>query len=78
MKFTVNLWWDDTEPDEVPMWIAESDDILGLVLENESLDKLIDACKDVIPSLLVGNKQVPSNKLERVTVSFLVKVPVCG
>ena len=72
MEFTVKVWWDDAEEDEIPMWIAESDDILGLTLENESLDKLISACKDVIPDLLIGNKQAAPHKIETAKVKFLL------
>ena len=72
MEFTVKIWWGDAEEDEIPMWIAESDDILGLTLENESLDKLVSTCKDVIPDLLIGNKQAASHKIETAKVKFLL------
>ena len=35
--YNIQLTWDD----EAKVWIATSDDIPGLILENESADKLI-------------------------------------
>lgn len=37
MEYTVNLMWGS----EAAVWVATSDDIIGLVLESGSLDVLI-------------------------------------
>ena len=47
-EYTILLTWDD----EASVWIAESDDIPGLILESNSFDMLIDRVKTAIPDLL--------------------------
>ncbi|MCL2529250.1 MAG: DUF1902 domain-containing protein [Coriobacteriia bacterium] len=50
-EYTVNLNWDN----EAGVWIATSDDVLGLVLESGSLDALIERSRFAIPELLSLN-----------------------
>jgi len=47
-EYTIMLTWDD----ESAVWIAESDDIPGLILESPSFDTLIERVKIAIPDLL--------------------------
>jgi len=47
-EYTIFLTWDD----EASVWIAESDDIPGLILESDSFDLLIERVKIAIPDLL--------------------------
>jgi len=47
-EYTILLTWDD----EASVWIAESDDIPGLILESDSFDVLIERVKIAIPDLL--------------------------
>jgi predicted RNase H-like HicB family nuclease len=63
-EYTVLLTWDN----EARVWIAESDDIPGLILESESLDALIERVKDASPELLELNGRVHNN------VSLLFKM----
>lgn len=44
-----------TYDDEASVWIAESDDVPGLVLESGSLDALIERVKMAVPELLELN-----------------------
>ena len=50
-KFAVQFQWDEN----ASVWIATSKDIPGLVLESESLDRLIDHVRIAIPELLMLN-----------------------
>ena len=53
MNYTVNLLWDS----EADVWVATSDDIIGLVLESGSLDVLIERVCRIAPELLELNHQ---------------------
>jgi predicted RNase H-like HicB family nuclease len=48
MVYTILLNWDN----EARVWIAESDDIPGLILESPSVDTLIEHVQDAVPELL--------------------------
>jgi hypothetical protein len=50
-EYTINLSWDD----EAAVWIANSRDIPGLVLESGSLDALIERVRFAVPELLALN-----------------------
>ncbi len=54
MEYKVNLIRDD----EASVWIAVSDDIPGLVLESDSLDKLVYRVRLAAPELLELNCNV--------------------
>ncbi|MCL2199710.1 MAG: DUF1902 domain-containing protein [Defluviitaleaceae bacterium] len=45
----IKIIWDDG------MWIAESEDELGIVLESESFDKLVERVNLAIPEMLELN-----------------------
>lgn len=55
-ELLVSLTWDP----EVCVWIAESDDVPGLVLESGSFDALIERVRFAIPELLELNGAAPS------------------
>ena len=52
MEYNVNFTWDD----EAQVWIAQSDDIPGLVLEGGSLDALIERVRFAAPELIDLNE----------------------
>ena len=52
MDYTVNLSWDN----EADVWVAQSDDIPGLILESGSFDALIERVRFAIPELIELNK----------------------
>ena len=56
MEYTANLRWDP----EAAIWIATSDDIIGLVLESGSVDALIERVRYAVPELLELNHQQPA------------------
>ena len=52
-EYDVDLTWDD----EASVWIAESQDIPGLILESGSFDALVERVKMAIPDLLELDKK---------------------
>lgn len=56
MNYTVFFTWDE----EANVWVATSPDVIGLVLESESLDELMQRVKDATPELLKLNSQEPA------------------
>lgn len=59
MEYKVNCTWDSEEGG----WIAQSDDIPGLVLEGGSLDTLIERVRFAAPELIALNKVPAANSL---------------
>jgi predicted RNase H-like HicB family nuclease len=59
MEYRVNFTWDD----EANVWIAQSDDIPGLVLEGGSLDALFERVRFAAPELIELNKTPALNSL---------------
>ena len=53
MVYTAHLQWD---PDAA-VWVATSDDIVGLVMESGSVDALIERVRNAVPELLLLNHQ---------------------
>ena len=56
MELLIKLKWDP----EARVWIAESDDVPGLVLESGSFDALIERVRFAVPELLELNGAVPA------------------
>jgi len=66
-EYSIILTWDD----EASVWIAESKDIPGLILEDGSFDTLVERVKIAVPDLLEDNmhSQAKLNfKAERLAV----------
>ena len=57
MEYKVNFSWDE----EARVWIAQSDDIPGLVLESGSLDALMERVRYAAPELIELNKSPAVN-----------------
>ena len=56
MEYSVKLQWDP----EAAVWVATSEDIIGLVLECGSLDALVERVRYAVPELLELNHQQPA------------------
>lgn len=56
-EILIRVTWDP----EVRVWVAESDDVPGLVLESGSFDALIERVRFAVPELLELNGMVPEN-----------------
>ena len=82
MKPVIDFTWD---PD-AEVWIATSESVPGLVLEDESLDKLIERAKIAITeilwyNLIVNDKSAEKCRSENDFMSptgFLVNTPTGG
>jgi len=55
-EYYIILTWDD----EASVWIAESDDIPGLILESPSFDNLIERVKIAVPDLIKNDGKTQS------------------
>ena len=55
-ELLIKLTWDP----EARVWIAESDDVPGLVLESGSFDALIERVRFTVPELLELNGTAPA------------------
>ena len=51
-RISVNAFWDD----EAGMWVAESDDVPGLVAEAATVEELSIKLESLIPELLTLNR----------------------
>ncbi len=56
MEIVINLTWDA----DACVWIAESDDVPGLVMESGSFDALIERLRFAVPELLALNSPAKS------------------
>lgn len=54
MELSVKFTWDP----EARVWIAESDDVPGLVLESGSFDALVERVRFTVPELLELNGRI--------------------
>jgi predicted RNase H-like HicB family nuclease len=52
LEYTIIFFWDD----EASVWIAESKDLPGLILESDSFDNLVERVKKAVPDLLEFNR----------------------
>jgi len=52
LEYTIIFFWDD----EASVWIAESDDLPGLILESDSFDTLVEKVKNAVQELLELNE----------------------
>ncbi|MEF8982614.1 DUF1902 domain-containing protein [Thiohalorhabdus sp.] len=54
--FHVQTFWDP----EAEVWVATSDDIIGLATEAEDMNRLRERLRSIIPELLRENGQIPA------------------
>ena len=65
----VRAFWDD----EAAVWVASSDDVPGLATEGETMERLVEKLKVMVPELLEANgypdgKDIPFSLLSECTV----------
>jgi hypothetical protein len=67
-KLIVYADWDD----KARVWVATSDDVLGLAIEAPTLDRLAERLRVVVPELLEANGQIPphGDDVEDIEVPF--------
>jgi len=73
-KYSISFSWDD----EAEVWIATSADISGLILEDESFDRLVARVKLVVPELLSMVNELHGNILLDYNASRCESVAVDG
>ena len=64
--YVVRATWDD----EAKVWVAESDDVPGLVAEAREVDTLIEKLRVLIPELLEANGVLRKNGHHKVVLPF--------
>ncbi len=67
IKYVINATWDD----EAGVWVAESDDIPGLITEASSFETLQEKLRVLVPELLELNQCKP--KAPKVFVEVLLR-----
>lgn len=58
--YTIEAFWDE----EVGVWVAQSEDIFGLVTEAETIDILSEKVKVIIPELLILNQEIKNKNTQ--------------
>lgn len=53
-KFTIQAEWDE----EAKVWVASSEDVLGLATEADTIPELVHKLELILPELLVANGQL--------------------
>jgi predicted RNase H-like HicB family nuclease len=71
--YHITAFWDD----EADVWVAESDDVPGLVAEAASIEILVEKLKVLIPELLELNNVLPHTKEIAFEVISKRHVTVC-
>lgn len=56
-KFTIRADWDD----EAGVWVATSEEVLGLATEADSIPELVEKLERILPELLVENGQIEAS-----------------
>jgi predicted RNase H-like HicB family nuclease len=59
-EFRVTAFWDH----EASVWVAESDDVPGLVTEAETVEQLLSKLQVMVPELLEANGVFPAGEKE--------------
>jgi len=65
-KFTIRADWDD----DAKVWVATSDEVLGLATEADTIPHLVEKLERILPELLVENGQLDAT-------NGLPDVPFC-
>ena len=67
MKCKVEAFWDG----EAKVWVANSDDVPGLVTEAYSLETLTKKLHNIIPELMIANNIIPSNYTGKISLELV-------
>ena len=71
MDLTVRATWDA----QASVWVAESDDVPGLITEADDLEALISKLRVMIPELLEANRTLPN--VDELPFSLIVLDRTC-
>ena len=67
MQCKVEAFWDE----EAKVWVATSDDVIGLVTEANSLETLTKKLHNMIPELMIANDIIPSNYTGKISLELV-------
>jgi predicted RNase H-like HicB family nuclease len=68
--YVVHATWDD----EAKVWVAESEDVPGLVTEAKDLNALMDKLRVMVPELLELNGCLPKDHSPDVPIELIAKL----
>ncbi len=68
-RYKVEAFWDP----EAEVWVAHSEDILGLATESATLEGLTLRLKQIIPELLAANHVIPPNTRQNITFELTTR-----
>ena len=66
-QYKIEAFWDR----EALVWVAESTDILGLATEADTLEKLTDKLKQMIPELLIANHSISTDSQKIISFELI-------
>ena len=73
-EYKINFTWDG----EVSVWIATSDGVPGLILEDDSFDVLVERVCQAVPELLAFEHELDGDIFLDIATSRYERVPVNG
>ena len=68
-EIQVNAFWDD----DAEVWVASSEDVPGLITEADTMEKLVEKLKVIIPDLLLANGEIDSNENFNIPLHLISK-----
>ncbi|AFY60029.1 protein of unknown function (DUF1902) [Synechococcus sp. PCC 6312] len=68
-RYKVEAFWDQ----DAEVWIAQSEDVAGLVTESPTLEELTLKLKQMIPELLVANHLITPNTRQSITFELTTR-----
>ena len=73
-EYKINFAWDD----EASVWIATSDDVPGLILEDDSFDILVERVRYAVPELLAFENKLNGDIFLDIATSRYERVVLGG
>ena len=68
--YNIQAFWDK----ETQVWVATSEDVIGLATEADSLETLTQKLRVMIPELLFLNEQISSNFTGHITFEIISRL----
>lgn len=67
LKYKVNAFWDE----QAQVWVAESDSVLGLATEAETLEALTQKLRILVPELLQLNGMIEDPSVREIEIEII-------
>ena len=68
-KYRIEAFWDQ----DAEVWVAESEDVVGLVTESPTLEELTIKLRQIIPELLVANQIIAPNIRQDIAFELITR-----